>query len=85
MKAKKHYEQGIQVYVSEGDWNACITFRSEQQMHRMGQCLSDLARIGGTEVTIGEQEVDFGYPSFEQSQGEDVNRRSDEKKPGISS
>lgn len=56
MKARKHYENGgVMVYVSEGDWSTCLTFENEQQMKRMGVCLTDLGRIGGMQVSIGEE------------------------------
>lgn len=55
MKAKKHYENGrIFVYVEENGVTDCISFSSEAQMRRLGQCLIDLARIGGSEVKIGK-------------------------------
>ncbi len=55
MKAKKHYENGkVMVYCTEGTMSTCLTFDDEKQMRRMGECLRDLARIGGNEVSIGE-------------------------------
>ncbi len=54
MKATKHYENGrIFVYVEDGDARDCISFSSERQMQQLGECLRDLARIGGTSVEIG--------------------------------
>ncbi len=56
MKARKYYENdSVLVYVSDGEWNTCITLENEQQMKRLGQCLTDLARIGGDTVSIGEE------------------------------
>lgn len=57
MKATKHYEGGrIYVYVEEDDVTDCITFDSEQQMRRLGECLTDLARIGGGVVEIKKRD-----------------------------
>lgn len=53
MKATKHYENGrIYVYVEENGVRDCIAFQNEQQMRRLGECLKDLARIGGNTVEI---------------------------------
>jgi hypothetical protein len=53
MKVTKHYEQDhVMLYVEEGDMNTCITLESELQMRRLGECLIDLYRTGGREVTI---------------------------------
>lgn len=53
MKAVKHYENDhVMVYVEEGDWQTCITLDSEQQMRRLGECLTDLFRTGGRQVFI---------------------------------
>lgn len=53
MKVKKHYEQDhVILYVEEGDMQTCITLESDRQMKRLGQCLIDLDRTGGREVTI---------------------------------
>lgn len=57
MKATKHYEGGrIFVYIEENGIKDCITFRSEQQMARLGECLRDLARIGGNSVEINPRD-----------------------------
>jgi hypothetical protein len=55
MKVKKHYEQDhVMLYVEDEGLSTCITLDSEQQMRRLGECLIDLYRTGGREVTIGE-------------------------------
>lgn len=56
MKARKHYEGGrVYAYIVDGEYKTCIQFDSETQMWRAGQCLIDLARIGGNEVEIKEK------------------------------
>jgi hypothetical protein len=40
------------IYVEEGDMKTCITLDSDRQMKRLGECLIDLARTDGREVTI---------------------------------
>ena len=53
MKVTKHYaEDHVVLYVTEGDLKTCITLDSDQQMRRLGQCLIDLDRTDGREVTI---------------------------------
>ena len=53
MKVTKHYaEDHVVLYVTEGDLKTCITLDSDQQMRRLGQCLIDLYRTDGREVTI---------------------------------
>ena len=53
MKVKKHYEQDhVMLYVEEGDMKTCITLESDRQMRRLGECLIDLYRTDGKEVTI---------------------------------
>ena len=53
MKVTKHYEQDhVMLYVEEGDMRTCITLESDRQMRRLGECLIDLERTGGKEVTI---------------------------------
>lgn len=53
MKCTKHYENGrIYVYCEENGARDCISFSSEQQMARLGECLKDLARTGGNQVEI---------------------------------
>ena len=54
MKARKVYNNGkvfVHIEVEEG-YLIGIAFENEQQMRRAGQCLIDLARIGGNEVEI---------------------------------
>ncbi len=56
MKVTKHYEQDhVMLYVEEGDLRTCITLDSDRQMKRLGECLTDLARTDGREVTIEPQ------------------------------
>lgn len=53
MKARKHYINGmVCVTIEEGEHFDGISFDDEKQMRRAGQCLIDLARIGGNEVEI---------------------------------
>ena len=53
MKVTKHYEQDhVILYVEEGDMKTCITLESDRQMRRLGECLIDLYRTDGKEVTI---------------------------------
>ena len=53
MKVTKHYEQDhVMLYVEEGDLRTCITLDSDRQMRRLGECLVDLYRTDGKEVTI---------------------------------
>lgn len=53
MKVTKHYEQNhIILYVTEGDLQTTITLDSDRQMKRLADCLSDLYRTDGREVTI---------------------------------
>lgn len=42
-------------YIVDGEYKTCIQFESETQMRRAGECLIDLARIGGNEVEIKEK------------------------------
>lgn len=57
MKAKKHYINGmVYVTIEEGEHFDCISFDDEKQIRRAGQCLIDLARIGGNVVEIKEKE-----------------------------
>ena len=52
-KVTKHYEQDhVILYVEEGDLQTCITLDSDQQMKRLGECLTDLYRTDSREVTI---------------------------------
>ena len=53
MKVTKHYEQNhVILYVEEGDLKTCITLDSDRQMKRLAECLTDLYRTDGREVTI---------------------------------
>ena len=53
MKVTKHYENDhVMLYVEEGDTRTCITLESDRQMRRLGECLIDLYRTDGKEVTI---------------------------------
>jgi hypothetical protein len=53
MKVTKHYEQDhVILYVEDGDMKTCITLESDRQMRRLGECLIDLYRTDGKEVTI---------------------------------
>jgi hypothetical protein len=56
MKVTKHYENDhVMLYVEYGgQMRLCITLESDQQMRRLGECLIDLERTGGREVTIEE-------------------------------
>ena len=55
MKVTKHYENDhVMLYVEDGDIKTCITLDSDRQMRRLGQCLVDLYRTGGRQVSIGE-------------------------------
>ena len=57
MKAEKQYVGGkVFVYITDEEgYYVGITFDNEQQMRRAGQCLIDLARIGGNEVEIKDK------------------------------
>ena len=53
MKVTKHYENDhVIIYVEEGEMKTCITLESDRQMRRLGECLLDLYRTDGREVTI---------------------------------
>ena len=53
MRVTKHYEHDrVILYVVEGDTQTCITLESDRQMQRLGECLLDLYRTDGREVTI---------------------------------
>ena len=47
---------GICVKITHNTHDQEIRFASEKQMRRAGQCLIDLARIGGNEVEIKDEE-----------------------------
>jgi hypothetical protein len=50
--AKIYGTEGISVFIRHNEHDQKIQFKSENQMRRAGQCLIDLARIGGNEVEI---------------------------------
>jgi hypothetical protein len=53
MRVTKHYEHDrVMLYVVEGDTKTCITLESDRQVQRLGECLLDLYRTDGREVTI---------------------------------
>ena len=53
MKVTKHYENDhVMLYVEEDNMRECITLKSDEQMHRLGQCLCDLYRTEGRTATI---------------------------------
>lgn len=58
MKATKHYENNmIIVYVTyDNNANTVMLFDNDTEMRRLGQCLIDLARIGGNTVEIKDKE-----------------------------
>lgn len=57
MKVTKHYEQNhVVLYVTEGDLQTTITLDSDRQMKRLADCLADLYRTDGREVTITPRE-----------------------------
>ena len=53
---KAYTQYGIRVLIADCSHSQEITFTSEKQMRRAGQCLIDLARIGGNEVEIKDEE-----------------------------
>ena len=53
MRVTKHYyHDRVILYVVEGDTKTCIILESDRQMQRLGECLLDLYRTDGREVTI---------------------------------
>ena len=58
MKAEKQYVGGkVFVYITDDEgYYVGITFDNEQQMRVVGECLKDLARIGGNTVEIKYKE-----------------------------
>ena len=54
--AKIYGTEGISVFIRHNEHDQKIQFKSEKQMRRAGQCLIDLARIGGNEVEIKDEE-----------------------------
>ena len=58
MQVTKHYEHDhVILYVEEDGKRNCITLESDRQMRRMGECLLDLYRTDGREVTIEPESV----------------------------
>lgn len=58
MRVTKHYEHDrVMLYVVEGDTQTCITLESDRQMQRLGECLLDLYRTDGREVTIEPEKI----------------------------
>ena len=56
MKATKHYEGGkVYVYLTIDDRTSILSFANETEKRRAGQCLIDLARIGGNSVEIKDK------------------------------
>ena len=49
---KTYNAEGILVLITDFWHGQEIAFKNEKQMRRAGQCLIDLARIGGNEVEI---------------------------------
>ena len=49
-------DNGIYVKITHNTHDQEIRFANEKQMRRAGQCLIDLARIGGNEVEIKDKE-----------------------------
>ena len=57
MKVRKHYEQGhVMIYVEEGELETCITLDNDQQMRRLGECLSYLGKTGAMRMSIEPRE-----------------------------
>ena len=54
--AKIYGTEGISVFIRHNEHDQKIQFKNEKQMRRAGQCLIDLARIGGNEVEIKDEE-----------------------------
>ena len=53
MKVTKHYEHDhLILYIMDGDVQTSIVLDNDRQMRRLGECLIDLERTGGREVTI---------------------------------
>ena len=73
MKAGKYYEGGrVYAYIVDGEYKTCIQFDSETQMRRAGQCLIDLARIGGNEVEIKDKKSDMTQEEIKKKMQEGV-------------
>lgn len=56
MVVKVYGKHGICVDIVQDSHNHEIMFANDKQMRRAGQCLIDLARIGGNEVEIKDEE-----------------------------
>ena len=57
MKVTKHYENDlVMVFIEDGSIKNFITFESDRQMRRLGECLIDLERTGSREVIIEPKE-----------------------------
>jgi hypothetical protein len=55
--AKDYDNEGIWVNLARRHiYRQSIRFKNEKQMRRAGQCLIDLARIGGNEVEIKDEQ-----------------------------
>lgn len=58
MNVTKHYENDhVMLYVEEDGLQECITLKSDEQMHRLGQCLCDLYRTEGRTAKIEPRKV----------------------------
>lgn len=55
MVVKTYCKHGICVDISQNRHNQEIMFANYKQMRRAGECLIDLARIGGNEVEITDE------------------------------
>lgn len=53
--SKTYNLNSIRVIINHHSHGQIIHFANEKQMRRAGQCLIDLARIGGSEVEIKDQ------------------------------
>ena len=53
--SKTYDNAGIRVIINHHSHCQIIHFANEKQMRRAGQCLIDLARIGGNEVEITDE------------------------------
>jgi hypothetical protein len=56
MVVKVYGKHGICVDIVQNRHNQEIMFANDKQMRRAGECLIDLARIGGNEVEIKDEE-----------------------------
>lgn len=55
MKVKKHYKQDHVILYDPKGAPRTITLKSDRQMKRLVDCLTDLYRTDGREVSIGEE------------------------------